>query len=63
MQVPRLLNVAFSRSKQLFVVLADMGHIERAYKNRFLLKLLTTMLELQQPDEQLVRVSMSELKL
>jgi superfamily I DNA and/or RNA helicase len=44
LQVPRLLNVAFSRSKHQFFVIADMSHIDRVYKNKFLGKLLTKML-------------------
>jgi len=40
MSVPRLLNVAFSRSKKELVVLADMDHIQRVYGNKFLGRLL-----------------------
>lgn len=40
LSVPRLLNVAFSRSKDLLVVIADMYHIEKVYGNKFLGKLL-----------------------
>jgi superfamily I DNA and/or RNA helicase len=39
--VPRLLNVAFSRSKQRLVILADMEHINRIYGEKYLGKLLT----------------------
>jgi superfamily I DNA and/or RNA helicase len=46
MSVPRLLNVAFSRSKELLVVLADMNHIERVYGNKFLGRLLTALKEI-----------------
>ncbi|MEX0906420.1 MAG: AAA domain-containing protein [Balneolaceae bacterium] len=40
LSVPRLLNVAFSRSRKELVVIADMNHIERVYGNKFLGKLL-----------------------
>lgn len=40
MGVPRLLNVAFSRSKKLLVIIADMQHVNRVYGNKFLGKLL-----------------------
>jgi len=43
-QVPRLLNVAFSRSKDRFYVIADMNHINRVYRNKFLGKLLNRMI-------------------
>ncbi len=38
--VPRLLNVAFSRSKQRLLILADMEHIIRMYGNKYLGRLL-----------------------
>lgn len=38
--VPRLLNVAFSRSKDRLVVLADMDHINKVYGQKFLGRLL-----------------------
>jgi superfamily I DNA and/or RNA helicase len=38
--VPRLLNVAFSRSKQRLVLLADMDHINKVYADKFLGRLL-----------------------
>jgi superfamily I DNA and/or RNA helicase len=38
--VPRLLNVAFSRSKERLVLLADMDHINKVYGNKFLGRLL-----------------------
>lgn len=38
--VPRLLNVAFSRSKDRLVILADMDHIKKVYGNKLLGKLL-----------------------
>lgn len=38
--VPRLLNVAFSRSKQRLVILADMDHINRIYPQKYLGRLL-----------------------
>lgn len=36
LSVPRLLNVAFSRSKELLVIIADMRHIEKVYGKKFL---------------------------
>jgi len=41
LSVPRLLNVAFSRSKKELVVLADMAHVKHIYGNKFLFKLLS----------------------
>ncbi|MFN1834679.1 DEAD/DEAH box helicase [Balneola sp. MJW-20] len=43
LSVPRLLNVAFSRSKELMIVLADMKHVEKIYGNKFLGRLLKSM--------------------
>ncbi len=40
LSVPRLLNVAFSRSRERLVVLADMEHVRRVYDRKFLGKLL-----------------------
>lgn len=40
LSVPRLLNVAFSRSKDLLVIIADMNHVNRVYGKKFLGKLL-----------------------
>ncbi len=40
LSVPRLLNVAFSRSKELLVIIADMEHIQKIYGRKFLGKLL-----------------------
>lgn len=40
LSVPRLLNVAFSRSRKELVVIADMHHIDRVYGEKFLGKLL-----------------------
>ncbi len=40
LSVPRLLNVAFSRSRERLVVLADMEHVRRVYGRKFLGKLL-----------------------
>lgn len=40
LSVPRLLNVAFSRSKEMLVVIADMNHITRVYNQKFLGQLL-----------------------
>lgn len=44
LSVPRLLNVAFSRSKENLYVIGDMGHIRKVYGNKFLGKLLIEML-------------------
>ena len=40
LSVPRLLNVAFSRSKKELVVIADMDHIDKVYGKKFLGRLL-----------------------
>lgn len=40
LSVPRLLNVAFSRSKERLVILADMDHINKIYPEKFLGRLL-----------------------
>jgi superfamily I DNA and/or RNA helicase len=40
LSVPRLLNVAFSRSRKELVVIADMDHVNRVYGNKFLGRLL-----------------------
>lgn len=40
LSVPRLLNVAFSRSRKELVVIADMNHVNRVYGGKFLGKLL-----------------------
>lgn len=40
LSVPRLLNVAFSRAKKHMVVLADMDHVQRVYRGKFLGNLL-----------------------
>lgn len=40
LSVPRLLNVAFSRSKERLVVLADMDHINKMYGQKYLGRLL-----------------------
>ena len=40
LSVPRLLNVAFSRSRDRLLVLADMNHIRRVYGGKFLGRLL-----------------------
>lgn len=40
LSVPRLLNVAFSRSSRELVVIADMNHIKRVYGQKFLGRLL-----------------------
>src|SRR5690625_2184554 len=41
--VPRLLNVAFSRSQNELMILADMRHIRQVYGNKFLGRLLERM--------------------
>ncbi len=41
--VPRLLNVACSRSKKELYILADMEHIQKLYRNKFLGKLLVAL--------------------
>lgn len=46
LSVPRLLNVAFSRSKELLVVIADMGHVDHIYGRKFLGKLLGAVKEI-----------------
>lgn len=46
LSVPRLLNVAFSRSKELLVVIADMKHVNQVYGNKFLGKLLGSIKEI-----------------
>ncbi|MEX0684558.1 MAG: AAA domain-containing protein [Balneolales bacterium] len=43
LSVPRLLNVAFSRSKENLYVVCDMKHIRKVYGNKFLGKLLIEM--------------------
>jgi superfamily I DNA and/or RNA helicase len=43
MSVPRLLNVAFSRSKRELIIIADMDHVERVYGKKFLGRLLRKM--------------------
>lgn len=46
LSVPRLLNVAFSRSKELLVIIADMEHIQKVYGNKFLGRLLGSVKEI-----------------
>lgn len=41
LSVPRLLNVAFSRARGEFFVLADMRHVNKVYGNKFLGRLLS----------------------
>ncbi|TYP94058.1 AAA domain-containing protein [Fodinibius salinus] len=43
--VPRLLNVAFSRSKERLVILADMDHINKVYADKILGRLLHDFME------------------
>jgi superfamily I DNA and/or RNA helicase len=43
LSVPRLLNVALSRSKKELIVIADMNHINKMYGNKFLGRLLKRM--------------------
>src|SRR5699024_7886574 len=38
--IPRLLNVAFSRSKERLVILADIDHINKMYRYKYLGRLL-----------------------
>ncbi len=45
--VPRLLNVAFSRSKERLVIIADMDHIYKKYHDKYLGQLLSRFLELE----------------
>lgn len=45
--VPRLLNVALSRSKERLVIIADMDHIYRMYYNKYLGRLLSRFTELE----------------
>jgi hypothetical protein len=45
LSVPRLLNVALSRCKDRLVVVADLDHIHRAYRGRFLQKLMDALVE------------------
>lgn len=45
LSVPRLLNVAFSRSKDRLYIIADMNHIRNVYKGKFLGKLLERLAE------------------
>lgn len=48
LSVTRLLNVAFSRSKELLVIIADMHHIEHVYGQKFLGKLLKSVKKISQ---------------
>lgn len=48
LSVPRLLNVAFSRSKRLLLVIADMHHIQKVYHHKFLGKLLEQIPEVKE---------------
>lgn len=43
LSVPRLLNVAFSRSQKELMILADMEHVKKVYGNKFLGRLLERM--------------------
>lgn len=43
LSVPRLLNVAFSRSRKELIVIADMDHIRKVYGGKFLGRLLKRM--------------------
>jgi len=43
LSVPRLLNVALSRSKKELIVIADMNHIDKVYGKKFLGRLLKRM--------------------
>lgn len=46
MAVPRLLNVACTRSKKLLVVIADMSHMRRVYKGKFMARFLDALSEI-----------------
>ncbi len=45
LSVPRLLNVAFSRSKERLVILADMDHINKMYSDKYLGRLLNRFMQ------------------
>ena len=40
MAVPRLLNVACTRSKKLLVIIADMNHMKKVYRGKFMARFL-----------------------
>ena len=46
MAVPRLLNVACTRSKKLLVVIADMNHMKKVYKGKFMARFLNALSEI-----------------
>ena len=46
MAVPRLLNVACTRSKKLLVVIADMSHMRRVYRGKFMARFLEALSEI-----------------
>jgi len=50
LSVPRLLNVAFSRSKDRLVILADMDHINKIYPDKYLGRLLHEFQEKENAD-------------
>ncbi len=47
LSVPRLLNVAFSRSRDRLVILADMDHINKVYAGKFLGRLLNRFISVE----------------
>ena len=46
MAVPRLLNVACTRSKKLLVVIADMNHMKKVYRGKFMARFLDALAEI-----------------
>ncbi|HKJ44637.1 MAG TPA: AAA domain-containing protein [Balneolales bacterium] len=55
LSVPRLLNVAFSRSRDKLVVIADMEHIEKIYRKKFLGRLIAEMQNYSNGSDESVR--------
>ena len=46
MAVPRLLNVACTRSKQILIVIADMNHMKIVYRNKFMARILDALADI-----------------
>ena len=46
MAVPRLLNVACTRSRQLLIVIADMNHMKIVYRNKFMARILDALADI-----------------
>ena len=46
MAVPRLLNVACTRSKKLLVIIADMNHMKKVYRGNFMARFLNALSEI-----------------